>query len=374
MTSARGLRNRNPGNIVVSGWTQWQPGYTGPEPQGRFGTFATMADGVAALLRLLLVYREQHGLTTVRGIIDRWAPPSENNTSAYVLAVSRALGVQPDDVLPQEAQTYIALARAIVAHENGRDAAVAVTDTDYADAANTVFGTASQAAGGPSSPAPSPAPQPAAVSPPAPAAPPAPSIGDRIMGIPALVAAAGQALLPTVIDLFRARGTGTATRNADILEAAKPVIPALVEIAREVAGGSAAGNEQAVVEKILGSAELQQQLRAQVALRWSDVEPFLRFEEESREKSRTFVETMTGGDSWRAMGAGLLIGVLSLTIVVGGGAMFWNLMDSPQLDPGQKGLVLGALIAAFTTTVGFWFGSSRSSQVKDQTIAEQARR
>ena len=208
--------------------------------------------------------------------------------------------------------------------------------------------------------------------PPSPA-PAAPSIGEQSMAIPALVAAAASALLPIVADLFRARASKTSSRNAEIVDAVSEAAPALVEIAKQVAGG---GNEQAAAEKILADKELQAQFRAQVALKWSDLEPFLRFEEESKEKARGFAERMTAGDGpqWRQIGFGFLVAVMSLTIVVGGGAMFWNLMSSPQLDPGQKGLILGALIASFTTVVGYFFGSSATSRQKDQTIAEQAKR
>lgn len=200
---------------------------------------------------------------------------------------------------------------------------------------------------------------------------PAPLPKDFTMPIPALVTAAASALLPIVADLFRARGSKTATRNAEIVDQVADVAPALIGIAKTVAGG---GNEQQAVEAILGSKDLQQQFRAQVALQWSDIEPFLRFEEESRDKARAFTDTLTAGDGWRSVAAGMLVGVLSLFIIVGGGVLFWDMMYNPNLDPGQKGLILGALIAVFGQAAAFWFGSSRSSQVKDQTIAEQAKR
>lgn len=187
---------------------------------------------------------------------------------------------------------------------------------------------------------------------------------------PAIIQAIATTLFPLISDLFRARGSKTATRNADIMSVVGDAAPAIVEIAKEVAGG---GNEQQAAEAILSDKILQARFRAEVALKWSELEPFLRFEEESRAAARQFSSAlMSDGPQWRQVGAGLLIGALSLTIVVGGGAMFWQLMDSPMLDPGQKGLILGALIAAFTTTVGFWFGSSRSSQMKDQALVEKS--
>jgi hypothetical protein len=40
----------------------------------------------------LLTYQDKHGLRTVRGLIDRWAPDEENDTSAYQLSVSEQTG------------------------------------------------------------------------------------------------------------------------------------------------------------------------------------------------------------------------------------------------------------------------------------------
>ena len=148
--------------------------------------------------------------------------------------------------------------------------------------------------------------------------------------------------------------------------------PTLIAIAKEVAGG---GNEQQVAESILASKDLQNQFRAAVALQWKDVEPFLTFEEESRKSAREFVTHLAGeGPEWRQIGTAVIVATLSLIIVGGGGVLFWTMMDSPMLDPGQKGLILGALIAAFGQAIGFWFGSSAQSRVRDATISEQAKR
>jgi len=112
-----------------------------------------------------------------------------------------------------------------------------------------------------------------------------------------------------------------------------------------------------------------------VALKWSDIEPFLRFEEDSRKAAREFTTgLMTDGPEWRQIGTAVIVATLSLIIIGGGGVLFWRMMDSPQLDPGQKGMILGALIAAFGQAIGFWFGSSASNRQKDATIAEQAKR
>jgi hypothetical protein len=163
MTAPRGLRNNSPGNIEDGNFARSQPGYAGPEPPpGRFATFADMRHGLAALMSLLLVYRMQHGLTTVRGIINRWAPSTDgNDTSAYVQAVSAAIGVSPDTELPGTAETLVGLAGAIAGHENGKAAAeAAITEADYAGAL-AILGMQEQPVTVPAAPVPERAPVPA---------------------------------------------------------------------------------------------------------------------------------------------------------------------------------------------------------------------
>ena len=87
---ARGVRNNNPLNITFTGNRELQV-----ESDGRFGRYASPEAGFADATRLLQSYQNR-GINTVQGIINRWAPPSENNTSAYVNSVANALGVRPD--------------------------------------------------------------------------------------------------------------------------------------------------------------------------------------------------------------------------------------------------------------------------------------
>ncbi len=122
---SRGYRNRNPGNIDYVPANRWQ-GQVGlgdawlPEDRRRFAEFISHEYGIRALASLLTTYQDRHGLRTVRGIIDRWAPPTENATSAYVMAVARAVGVGPDDVLDlHNFVTLRAMVVAIIHHELG---------------------------------------------------------------------------------------------------------------------------------------------------------------------------------------------------------------------------------------------------------------
>jgi len=119
MTTARGLRNFNPGNI--RGYPHAAPwvGQTGLDAWGMC-IFDTMANGVRALARLLITYQRSHGLSTVRGIVSRWAPPNENDTDAYIADVCQRTGFGADLWLDvHSADTLRKLVVAIAHHENG---------------------------------------------------------------------------------------------------------------------------------------------------------------------------------------------------------------------------------------------------------------
>ena len=213
------------------------------------------------------------------------------------------------------------------------------------------------------------------VSPASPApAPPAPTYfpsneSEPAMPLPAAAAVALGAELLKLLPMFSS-GSKVAERN---VAAGQAMGGKLLEIAKEVAGPTL--NEQAAVEAVQKNPQLRDQFVAKAVANWSDLAPAWEAEEKSRREARAFgVELMSDGPAWRQIGAGVLIGALSLTIILGGGAMFWSLMSSPQLDPGQKGLILGALLSVFSSTAAYWFGSSASSRIKDQTISEQAKR
>lgn len=96
----RGLRNNNPGNIEDGAFARSLPGYAGSD--GRFARFNSMEDGVAAGARLLDSYASR-GVVTPAQIINRWAPPSDNNpTQAYAQYVAQRLGIDVNDPVPAE--------------------------------------------------------------------------------------------------------------------------------------------------------------------------------------------------------------------------------------------------------------------------------
>ena len=115
--ATRGLRNNNPGNIRKTA-TDWRGEVVGSD--SAFETFATPEAGIRALAVLLRNYQRKYGLRTVRAIITRYAPPSENNTESYVSAVARRLNVGADQAINlEDAVTLSALVQAVIKHENG---------------------------------------------------------------------------------------------------------------------------------------------------------------------------------------------------------------------------------------------------------------
>lgn len=75
-----GLRNNNPLNIRFSSRSNWI-GQTG-DNKG-FCVFDSLEHGFRAAFKLLTNYIKS-GYDTVPKIISRWAPQSENNTTAYI--------------------------------------------------------------------------------------------------------------------------------------------------------------------------------------------------------------------------------------------------------------------------------------------------
>lgn len=117
MSGPRGIRNNNPGNIVRTS-DRWQGMSADQSRDPRFVVFDAPVYGIRALARVLRKYNES-GLNTVSAIINRWAPPVENDTGAYARVVAAALGVSPTTPITLTDSTMVNLIAAIIKHENG---------------------------------------------------------------------------------------------------------------------------------------------------------------------------------------------------------------------------------------------------------------
>ena len=76
--------------------------------------------GIRALMKILLTYRFTHKKITVDEIISRWAPPSENDTNAYIDFVCKEINVNPMDKLDNSIEHYLPLVKSIIRMENGK--------------------------------------------------------------------------------------------------------------------------------------------------------------------------------------------------------------------------------------------------------------
>ena len=99
----RGLRNNNPLNIRISN-DKWQ-GIATTQTDKAFVQFQTMAYGYRAAWKTLdtycLRFRHERKPYTIRTIIGRWAPPTENDTEAYIRTVVKLSGLGGNENIPR---------------------------------------------------------------------------------------------------------------------------------------------------------------------------------------------------------------------------------------------------------------------------------
>lgn len=87
------------------------------EPRNGFCQFSSISYGIRALCRTLFSYHVKYGLNSVSEIISRYAPPSENDTAAYIDFVTSRMvmrGYEPgvSDVF-YNASTFLTLVESI---------------------------------------------------------------------------------------------------------------------------------------------------------------------------------------------------------------------------------------------------------------------
>ena len=118
---SRGVDNCNPGNIRQS--KVFYRGEVLPSRDSEFKQFESMAWGYRAMFVLLDTYRQRYGLNTIRGMISRYAPPSENNTAAYIAAITEWTGLSADEPLDTRSRkVMVSIVMAMSRIENGSPA------------------------------------------------------------------------------------------------------------------------------------------------------------------------------------------------------------------------------------------------------------
>lgn len=80
-----------------------------------------MVYGARASMRNILTWFER-GKNTVEKLISTWAPPSENDTQAYIKLVCESTGLSPNAIIVMTPNALQQIAYAIAIQENGRAA------------------------------------------------------------------------------------------------------------------------------------------------------------------------------------------------------------------------------------------------------------
>ena len=91
---SRAQRNCNPGNITWGKWARAHGATHAEYPLLRYAVFPNMAAGYEAL-RALLASTGYIALTVAQ-VLERWAPPTENDTATYIHDVCAWVGCSPD--------------------------------------------------------------------------------------------------------------------------------------------------------------------------------------------------------------------------------------------------------------------------------------
>lgn len=127
LKDTRGMRNNNPGNIRKT-TIDWKGEKKGKDDA--FETFEHIEYGIRAIFKLMTTYYKKHGCINIRDLINRWAPPSENDTKTYIVSVLHYMSNSSSVALaavntkgelcdPFKMKCLTEFVAAIINHENG---------------------------------------------------------------------------------------------------------------------------------------------------------------------------------------------------------------------------------------------------------------
>ena len=118
MKVTRGIRNNNPLNIRKVPGTHWrgevlpQRGSVEGAGDRLFVQFESLEYGIRAAFCILETYRRKYKAVCIEDIINRWAPPSENDTEKYIKNVCLWTGLGGLQRLTEEDWPKLVLAMA----------------------------------------------------------------------------------------------------------------------------------------------------------------------------------------------------------------------------------------------------------------------
>jgi hypothetical protein len=118
----RGIRNNNPGNVMM-GSSTWQGQVPNSQnSDGRFLQFTKFHYGVRCCTKLVRNYITVHNRNTIRKIIERYAPAAENGaaTANYIAFVALKSGYLPDQTIEPNKEHLSKIIPAMCQFENGQ--------------------------------------------------------------------------------------------------------------------------------------------------------------------------------------------------------------------------------------------------------------
>ena len=116
----KGIALNNPFDLEVNPNIQWEGEIPTTDPTGIFCQFSTPYFGIRAGMMDLRNQQVLHGLNDIEQIIEKFAPPSENNTLAYVSAIVAALKVGSRDPINLSDPSFLAkFGKAVIVQEQG---------------------------------------------------------------------------------------------------------------------------------------------------------------------------------------------------------------------------------------------------------------
>lgn len=131
--ATRGIRNNNPLNIRNNEHTHWKGEVNAIDKNDKsFEEFESMQHGYRAAFVCIRTYVKKYGLRTISQIINRWAPPNENHTEIYLMAVCKDLNISPDSMVEINNKNFmINLAAAMFRVENGSEPDITVIEEGW---------------------------------------------------------------------------------------------------------------------------------------------------------------------------------------------------------------------------------------------------
>ena len=111
----RGEALNNPGNLRHG--QPWE-GLAAVQTDPEFCGFISPEYGFRAMAKVIATYGKRGG-HTLAAAISKWAPPTENDTAAYIKDVSAECGVSADTPIDLTGQILPTLLKAVTRHEQG---------------------------------------------------------------------------------------------------------------------------------------------------------------------------------------------------------------------------------------------------------------